>query len=57
MGNACVMNKKVKEINLFQAKTNSTSIFCKKITDVNKESISAENQLILFNILFYKLYH
>lgn len=40
MGNACEMNKKVKEINLFKAKTNSTSIFSKKITDVNMKSIT-----------------
>ena len=40
MGNACEMNKKVKEFNLFQAQTNSTSIFCKKITNVNMKSIT-----------------
>ena len=34
--NSCKINRKMVEINLFQAKTNPTSVFWTEITDVNE---------------------
>lgn len=40
VGNACKMNRKMEEINLFQTKTNPPSVFWIEITDINMTSIT-----------------